>query len=562
VFGQQFTKAPKPTLDRDDGHKASISISKVQSTNAVGVLIGKAWNALTSYGTYTNQISYDPYSDLIGVVHRTDRTGAGSGRIVYQISDDGGANWGQQRGPVNPTFGTYDATLGRMPNIALANPTKSSDIANDFVSITYNNLIPSEDDFRDVVFVKDIGLNGSPDASQLDSSNVFANASVVDIRNGTIYSLISSYDSCNIDVAKSTDGGATWTKVRVFNDSEFYDDNDPDTENGMNAGWLDVDNNGNVHLVFDGTMRTAPDSITWYFRYQKSTDAGETWSTPSYVDASIAGWYYGPQYQFDCVVDGNGVLHIGAILVDTNSVFSLFDITRSLDETWGATKVTDLRKEKFYFPTSVTDYTYFTLNEPQFAKSADGQTIALKWVDRKENSSPTDTLPDVFTTAKRASGASWGAIRNISNTPTVSEAFTKVARYLSSNGTMMVLYTEFGANELEEASLYFLGDAVVVGVDDHTTSVPKKFSLAQNFPNPFNPTTTINYTVPNVGTQYIVSLRIYDLLGREVATLVNEKKSLGSYQVKWNATGSPSGVYFYKLQAGSFTDVKKMALIK
>jgi hypothetical protein len=89
--------------------------------------------------------------------------------------------------------------------------------------------------------------------------------------------------------------------------------------------------------------------------------------------------------------------------------------------------------------------------------------------------------------------------------------------------------------------------------------VPKTFALEQNYPNPFNPSTTIRYQLPQSAT---VSLKIYDVLGREVQTLVNERQAAGQYSVPFNADGLASGVYFYRLQAGSFVQTKKMMLIK
>ena len=91
---------------------------------------------------------------------------------------------------------------------------------------------------------------------------------------------------------------------------------------------------------------------------------------------------------------------------------------------------------------------------------------------------------------------------------------------------------------------------------------PKDFSLDQNYPNPFNPMTMIRYEIPDAGSHYIVTLQVYDLLGREVATLVNEHKPAGSYSVQWNASNLPSGIYFYRLQAGTYTETKKLVLMK
>ena len=98
-----------------------------------------------------------------------------------------------------------------------------------------------------------------------------------------------------------------------------------------------------------------------------------------------------------------------------------------------------------------------------------------------------------------------------------------------------------------------------VGVNPVGTTIPNVYSLSQNYPNPFNPTTKINFALPKQG---LVTLKIYDVLGREVRTLVNEVKSAGSYTVDFNASEFSSGVYFYRLQSEGFTDIKKMMLIK
>ena len=80
-----------------------------------------------------------------------------------------------------------------------------------------------------------------------------------------------------------------------------------------------------------------------------------------------------------------------------------------------------------------------------------------------------------------------------------------------------------------------------------------------NYPNPFNPKTIINYQLSMFN---FISLKVYDILGNEVATLVNERQNAGTYSVEWDASNYPSGVYFYKLQAGEFVETKKMTLIK
>ena len=89
--------------------------------------------------------------------------------------------------------------------------------------------------------------------------------------------------------------------------------------------------------------------------------------------------------------------------------------------------------------------------------------------------------------------------------------------------------------------------------------VTKDYSLSQNYPNPFNPATLISFSIPN---DEFVSLRIYDVLGREVAQIINERRSAGTYQVEFNGTALNSGVYYYTLTAGSYTETKKMMMVK
>jgi hypothetical protein len=101
--------------------------------------------------------------------------------------------------------------------------------------------------------------------------------------------------------------------------------------------------------------------------------------------------------------------------------------------------------------------------------------------------------------------------------------------------------------------------ATTVGAGQNSTVIPGTYKLSQNYPNPFNPVTRINFDIPKQG---LVNLRIYDVLGREVMTLVNEVKTAGSYNVDFNASELSSGVYFYKLESNDFSDIKKMMLVK
>ena len=111
----------------------------------------------------------------------------------------------------------------------------------------------------------------------------------------------------------------------------------------------------------------------------------------------------------------------------------------------------------------------------------------------------------------------------------------------------------------DEGRVYKTTTGGVIGIPPISTEVPKDFSLFQNYPNPFNPTTSIRFGIAN---ESFVKLAVYDMLGREIEILVNENLSPATYEVKWNADKFSSGIYFYRIQADDYNDVKKMSVIK
>ena len=110
-----------------------------------------------------------------------------------------------------------------------------------------------------------------------------------------------------------------------------------------------------------------------------------------------------------------------------------------------------------------------------------------------------------------------------------------------------VIYTEW------------INSGSVTIISENKNDIPSGFNLSQNYPNPFNPTTKIKFAIPEEGS---VSIKIYNALGNEVKTIVNEQMKSGSYEVTFDASQLPSGIYFYKLQANSFAATKKMVLLK
>jgi hypothetical protein len=106
--------------------------------------------------------------------------------------------------------------------------------------------------------------------------------------------------------------------------------------------------------------------------------------------------------------------------------------------------------------------------------------------------------------------------------------------------------------------IYGVSISYVTGVEN-AEDVPRTFTLKQNYPNPFNPTTTIEFEIPE---RVNVKLIVYDILAREISTLVDKELEPGKYKVDFDAKNLPSGVYFYRLEAGKFASVKKMVLVR
>ena len=143
----------------------------------------------------------------------------------------------------------------------------------------------------------------------------------------------------------------------------------------------------------------------------------------------------------------------------------------------------------------------------------------------------------------------------------------KINSVKADDGNHQVVYFGFAFEQINDVnivdtlvarSVRWLTEGIVLS-NPVEGVVATSYKLDQNYPNPFNPTTMITYSIPKESQ---VSLIIYDVMGREVTELINERQSAGSYEVEFNASSIASGTYFYKLTAGEFVSVKKMTLLK
>ncbi len=137
--------------------------------------------------------------------------------------------------------------------------------------------------------------------------------------------------------------------------------------------------------------------------------------------------------------------------------------------------------------------------------------------------------------------------------------FSDRAKSIAVDGSGNVYITGYSLGNGTHYDYATIKYSIVTNLNNNTYTNAKGFKLHQNYPNPFNPATVIRYTLIE---NRIVMLKVHDVLGSEITTLVNEKQNAGSYSVEFDASNYPSGVYYYKLEAGDFSEVRKMILLK
>lgn len=154
---------------------------------------------------------------------------------------------------------------------------------------------------------------------------------------------------------------------------------------------------------------------------------------------------------------------------------------------------------------------------------------------------------------------------NMNETKDIDQTINLIPLWNPDSLKVVVFTQSTSTKKVYQSETISYSDLNITSVNDDNV-FPDEFVLEQNYPNPFNPSTKIKFKIPSViaseTKQSLVSLIVYNLLGNEVATLVNEYKPAGSYEVEFNASELASGVYFYKLQTGSFVKTKKMVLLK
>jgi photosystem II stability/assembly factor-like uncharacterized protein len=337
-------------------------------------------------------------------------------------------------------------------------------------------------------------------------------------------------------IHKTTNGGATWAMV--------YGNHDP-------SAYLDA------IKMFDSTYGIAlGDPVGGRWMILSTGDGGETWD-PIGTEPNQIGAEWGANNGLATIGDTHIWFTPGA---NGNRVYR----TTNGAQTWSY---------------STLPFTYFT----QAIKFLDTQVGVVGGNDASN-------WPYLDTCASAAArttngGTTWTSI-TIPGTGAISAIAGSGSHLFATHGRNIYYSSDRGLTwslSLADTCKYFEGMSFVVSgsnftgwavawggliakfsgilqsAEEITGELPKSFALEQNYPNPFNPSASIKYQIPSTDH---VTLKVYDLLGREVATLVNEVKQPGTYSVQWDATNVASGIYFYRLQAGDFTQTRKLILLR
>ncbi|WP_337865214.1 T9SS type A sorting domain-containing protein [Ignavibacterium sp.] len=532
-----------------------------------------------SFGPGSNTINplyYDPVSGVVAVVHRGATTYAlGSGELWWNWSTDYGTTWTRSETSVQ---NGQTPILARYPSMAIWNPNASTNMSELFGVFSWPELVGGA--FGGLGWGVSEGLLQSSLAAIIQPPPLYA-ANVPTFVNANY----AFWTSDNQDNAS----------LRLFRTNDFLtiDQIDPPTwassrfgDNGIiQIGGISDDNNN----VYVGSIASFTEDIGaggWEIGYSKSTDDGATWSDwfiPDWRQISATqdydrlwDWLIGNafvNYSGDITVDANGLVHLVTGLTDTstgtNAIVEFFETAPGV---WDAKIIAS--------GTEVHDYSLYSNGaDPGLGQTGPSIMIATNqardfFVAQWTIGSPEtgDTICDVYIKTRALSDNAWDNKQNLTQTDNMNENGCHLAQYLattSSGGTttdwLFSMYwyeagnTTYLINQLNRSVVYVatVPVRVVSGVDD---GLPlNTFELAQNYPNPFNPSTNIKYSIAERSN---VTIKVYDMLGSEVATLVNQVQDAGTHNVVFNASNLASGMYVYTITAGNFTATKKMMLLK
>ncbi len=516
-------------------------------------------------GEANHYIQVDPLNPLnlhsVDVVADTsDPTGATSRRTQYAISSDGGATW-LEIVEVPDLRSGYPVLKLRNGTAVIANHSAATGVVN---ANLYIDILPQGGGFTQYAATLPFSI--------WPQIEVFSNGNV-GMLSRPQHPAGSDFDTIFYQ---------TWSGTTLGPKSVAYVSTPPYTGTvGSNARFNIAQNGaGRVTQAFNGVLEddTLTNSKVWS---RTSTDNGVTWGpltvlfspfiengTDTVAIAGGSDLVYKPNsnlFMYSCAATANGTYADGRIYLIRS------DGMRSVITTAAAVGATTTFAQTMSF--------VFNLDQPAMGWSADGNILYCVYsVVKPDLGASGYNSRDVYYQRSTDDGQTWGTPVQITNTPNIDECYPSVSNW--NKGTTSTSYelnitymkdpgvgpTSFGGSAPASRNFQIyrkISAANVIGISGNEVKL-NDFRLSQNYPNPFNPVTKINYTIPsNVNGEISnVKLIIYNNLGMEVKTLVNETQSAGNYEVNFNGENLSSGVYFYVLKAGNFTETKKMTLLK
>lgn len=522
------------------------------------VLIDNTQDNVPGYG-----LSYPEEPSIYINPKNSNQIVAGANIRKYYYSTNSGINWttnillDNTSGVWGDPCMSFD-TAGNSFFLHLANPSSSGHWIDRIVcarstngGVTYGNPGPY------------MGLNWPTNQAQQDKEwnavdwthGPRGNWMYVTWTEFDVYGTSNPADSSRIVFSRSTNGGLNWS-------------NPPVRINGLSGNCLDGDNtmegavptvgpNGELYVGWSGP-RVWNSQYGIYF--QKSMDGGNTWlPTPIYVCDQPGGWDYNISgidrcngLPITCCDVSNGPYRGNIYINWTDEASSTDHDVKMIKSTNGGLNWSTVKrvnddpagKEQFFTWMCIdqsTGYLYFV------------------FYDRRNYS---NTSTDVYMARSTDGGNTFTnfMVSSTPFTPSASIFFGDYTNVSAVNGHVRPIWTRGDQMNL---SVWTALIEFPVAVKNENNSVPKSYSLSQNYPNPFNPSTTIKFNIPSGHAKDNVIIRVFDILGKEVSTLVNEKgMSAGTYEITWHASNLSSGIYFYSIKAGNFSNTKKMILAK
>jgi len=397
----------------------------------------------------------------------------------------------------------------------------TNDIANSSyptISVMGSNVYIVWVDFRDItgkIYYKrssDGGMSWSADTRlSNDSSIAVASSPSMAISGSTIHVVWEdSRQNSEIYYKRSSDGGLTWGEdTRLSNDSS-------------SSVMPSISVSGSiVHVVWYGGSEEV--------YYKRSSDGGLTWG----VDSRLV--YNVPYQRAQTSISVSGSVVI-AIWADHRNGYPNSEIyyKKSTDGglNWGGDIRLTNNLAKSVYPSA----------------SISGSIVHVIWADSSDGNW------EIYYKRSTDGGTTWGTDTRLTNNPAISY----LPSFSVSGSVVHVVWYDMRDGNGE---IYYKRNPTgnTIGIQNISTEIPSKYSLSQNYPNPFNPITNVKFSIIKAEQ---VKLIVYDIQGREVQTLVNERLQPGTYEASFDGSMLTSGVYFYKLVTGNFTETKKMLLIK